>query len=131
VHTYGALYARHLWHHKISGKLLESRACVHSCWYYTAASAQATAEAVSVICNTMSPLPDPVLHVTDTFESGNIQVLDASDPSNIQLAIKPDVFCQTDGRAHYQWFYFAVTGAAQQQNSSWHDKQLHCLDHMR
>jgi hypothetical protein len=60
----------------------------------------------------MSSLPDPILRVTDAFESGNIQVLDASEPSNIRLAIKPDVFCQTDGRAHYQWFNFAVTGAA-------------------
>ena len=30
------------------------------------------------------------------------QVIDASDPGNIQLRIHEDPFCETDGRAHFQ-----------------------------
>ena len=30
------------------------------------------------------------LHISSDFDSGNIQVLEASDPLNVKLAIKPD-----------------------------------------
>ena len=47
------------------------------------------------------------LHITDAFDSGNIRVLDASDPQNVRLEIK------ADHKSHfYQWFYFRVTGEA-------------------
>ncbi|MBD1555126.1 M14 family metallopeptidase [Pseudomonas typographi] len=39
------------------------------------------------------------------FDSGNIQVLDATDPGAIRLAIRPD---RQSG--HFQWFHFEATG---------------------
>ena len=39
------------------------------------------------------------------FDSGNIQVLDASNPARIKLAIRPDT-----QSGHFQWFYFKVEG---------------------
>lgn len=45
------------------------------------------------------------LHITSTFDGGNIIVKDASDPANIRLDIRKD--SQSD---FYQWFYFRVTG---------------------
>ena len=45
----------------------------------------------------------PMLDITADFDSGNIQVIDASDPRNVRLAIRPD------GRSHhFQWFHFKV-----------------------
>lgn len=50
--------------------------------------------------------------VSSNFDSGNIRVLSASDPNNIQLAIRPEPFTQgTDKRNHFQWFYFRVSNA--------------------
>jgi hypothetical protein len=46
------------------------------------------------------------MHISANFDSGNIDVLSASDPSAIRLAIRPDV-----GGEHMQWFYFRVSGA--------------------
>lgn len=40
------------------------------------------------------------------FDSGNIEVIDASDPAAIRLAIRPDV-----GEEHMQWFHFRASGA--------------------
>lgn len=45
------------------------------------------------------------LSISSTFDSGNIIVKDASDPSNVLLAIAKDH--QSD---FYQWFHFRVTG---------------------
>jgi len=45
------------------------------------------------------------LTVSADFDSGNIQVLDTSDPSNIRLAIRAD-----SQSAHFQWFHFLVAG---------------------
>ncbi|TDV72700.1 M14-type cytosolic carboxypeptidase [Pseudomonas sp. LP_7_YM] len=45
------------------------------------------------------------LSVTCDFDSGNIVVLDASNPQNVQLAIRPDT-----RSAHFQWFHFKVDG---------------------
>ncbi|WP_241090629.1 M14-type cytosolic carboxypeptidase, partial [Pseudomonas viridiflava] len=39
------------------------------------------------------------------FDSGNIQVLDASNPARIKLAIRPDT-----QSGHFQWFHFKVEG---------------------
>ncbi|MCU1728511.1 M14-type cytosolic carboxypeptidase [Pseudomonas sp. 7P_10.2_Bac1] len=45
------------------------------------------------------------LHIRSDFDSGNIQVLDASNPMHVRLAIKPDT-----QSAHFQWFHFHVEG---------------------
>ncbi|WP_300726268.1 M14-type cytosolic carboxypeptidase [Pseudomonas sp.] len=45
------------------------------------------------------------LHISSDFDSGNIQVLDASNPLHVQLAIKPDT-----RSPHFQWFHFKVDG---------------------
>lgn len=46
------------------------------------------------------------MHISSTFDSGNIEVLDASDPTDIRLAIRKDV-----GDEHMQWFHFRLSGA--------------------
>ena len=52
------------------------------------------------------PMPDRFL-ITAPADSGNIDVLDASDPAAIRLRIRED------GKAPFhQWFYFRVAGAA-------------------
>jgi murein tripeptide amidase MpaA len=48
------------------------------------------------------------MHISDNFDSGNIRVIDASSPSNIQLEIKHDN--QSD---FYQWFHFKLQTTAQ------------------
>ena len=52
------------------------------------------------------------LHITDAFDSGNIEVLDAADPGRIRLEIRKD-----NGSDFYQWFHFRVTGAMGEQLS--------------
>ncbi|MGJ3442503.1 M14-type cytosolic carboxypeptidase [Pseudomonas sp. Je.1.5.c] len=49
---------------------------------------------------TLSPL-----QIDCDFDSGNIQVKDASDPSRVHLAIRPDSHSD-----HFQWFHFKVDG---------------------
>lgn len=39
------------------------------------------------------------------FDTGNIQVLDTTDPANLRLAIRPD-----SQSAHLQWFHFRAEG---------------------
>jgi murein tripeptide amidase MpaA len=48
------------------------------------------------------------MHISSTFDSGNIEVVAASDPSDIQLKIRPDA--GPDG--FFQWFHFRVSGVA-------------------
>jgi murein tripeptide amidase MpaA len=43
------------------------------------------------------------MQISDNFDSGNIRVIDASDISNIQLAIKHD-----NQSEFYQWFHFKL-----------------------
>lgn len=45
------------------------------------------------------------LHISCDFDSGNIHVLDASNPRHVQLAIKPDT-----QSPHFQWFHFKASG---------------------
>ncbi|MBW0235009.1 M14-type cytosolic carboxypeptidase [Pseudomonas sp. D1HM] len=45
------------------------------------------------------------LHISSDFDSGNIKVLDVSNPLQVQLAIKPDT-----KSPHFQWFHFKVDG---------------------
>lgn len=47
-----------------------------------------------------------MVHISSNFDSGNIEVVDATDPSKIELEIRKD-----EGGDHYQWFHFRVTGA--------------------
>jgi murein tripeptide amidase MpaA len=46
------------------------------------------------------------MFVSSAFDSGNIEVIDASDPSDVRLAIRRDA-----GDEHMQWFHFRVSGA--------------------
>ena len=50
------------------------------------------------------------ISISSSFDAGNIEVVDAEDPANIQLKIRPDPHCAKDGRSHFQWFYFQVSG---------------------
>ncbi|KAF1053206.1 MAG: hypothetical protein GAK43_01540 [Stenotrophomonas maltophilia] len=45
------------------------------------------------------------MHIDSDFDSGNIQLLDASDPRDIRLALRPD-----RASGHFQWFHFRVDG---------------------
>ncbi|WP_407311054.1 M14-type cytosolic carboxypeptidase [Pseudomonas sp. nanlin1] len=45
------------------------------------------------------------LHISADFDSGNIQVIDASDARRIRLAIRPDT-----RSPHFQWFHFKADG---------------------
>lgn len=44
--------------------------------------------------------------IYSAFDGGNVAVIDATDPSDVRLAIRPDV-----GDRHFQWFYFQVCDA--------------------
>lgn len=46
------------------------------------------------------------MEITSDFDSGNIIVVDASDPGDVRLEIRVDA-----NAAHYQWFHFRVSGA--------------------
>jgi murein tripeptide amidase MpaA len=43
--------------------------------------------------------------ISSDFDSGNIEVLDASDPLQVRLAMRPDL-----NSHHFQWFHFKVAG---------------------
>lgn len=45
------------------------------------------------------------MQIRSDFDSGNIQVLDASDPSRVRLAIRKDFASD-----HFQWFHFLAEG---------------------
>lgn len=45
------------------------------------------------------------MHISENFDAGNIEVVDASDPSKVELRIRKD-----HGSDHYQWFHFRVSG---------------------
>ncbi|MDH0096640.1 M14-type cytosolic carboxypeptidase [Ectopseudomonas hydrolytica] len=45
------------------------------------------------------------MKISADFDSGNIQVIDASDPLRVQLAMRPDL-----NSYHFQWFHFRVEG---------------------
>ncbi|KAK9862740.1 hypothetical protein WJX84_007495 [Apatococcus fuscideae] len=60
------------------------------------------------------------LHVNSHFDGGNIEVVDISDHNNIQVRIHDDPYCETDKRAHFQWFHFRVSGASQCRNLRLH-----------
>ncbi|QLC73916.1 carboxypeptidase family protein [Pseudomonas sp. LPB0260] len=43
--------------------------------------------------------------ISSDFDSGNIEVLDASNPRQVRLAMRPDL-----NSHHFQWFHFKVAG---------------------
>ena len=43
------------------------------------------------------------MKISADFDSGNIQVIDTSDPQRVQLAMRPDL-----NSHHFQWFHFQV-----------------------
>ncbi|MFV9683838.1 M14-type cytosolic carboxypeptidase [Pseudomonas sp. NY15367] len=45
------------------------------------------------------------MKISADFDSGNIQVIDASDPQHVLLAMRPDL-----NSHHFQWFHFQVAG---------------------
>ncbi len=45
------------------------------------------------------------MFIDAAFDSGNIEVVDASDPTGVRLRIRPDA-----GGEFYQWFHFRVVG---------------------
>lgn len=45
------------------------------------------------------------MQISSNFDSGNIEVIDASNPQQVQLAIRPDL-----NSGHFQWFHFKVEG---------------------
>jgi murein tripeptide amidase MpaA len=47
------------------------------------------------------------MHISSAFDSGNIEVVDATEPSDVRLRIQVDA-----GGDHYQWFHFRVSGAS-------------------
>ncbi|KAK9828410.1 hypothetical protein WJX81_005410 [Elliptochloris bilobata] len=55
--------------------------------------------------------------VNSTYDSGNIEVISISDPNErdvchtLELRIHEDPFCESDRRAHFQWFSYRVSNA--------------------
>lgn len=47
------------------------------------------------------------LHINSRFDSGNIEIVDISDPTSLKLSIRTDASSQ-----FLQWFYFSVSGVA-------------------
>jgi murein tripeptide amidase MpaA len=45
------------------------------------------------------------MQISANFDSGNIEVIDASNPQQVRLAIRPDL-----NSGHFQWFHFKVEG---------------------
>lgn len=45
------------------------------------------------------------MQISSNFDSGNIEVIDASNPQQVLLAIRPDL-----NSGHFQWFHFKVDG---------------------
>lgn len=50
------------------------------------------------------------MHISANFDAGNIEVINAEDQTNIQLAIRPDV-----GGEFFQWFNFLLSGEVGEQ----------------
>jgi murein tripeptide amidase MpaA len=46
------------------------------------------------------------MHISSVFDSGNIVVVKADEPGDIELEIRPDA-----GEDHFQWFHYRVSGS--------------------
>jgi murein tripeptide amidase MpaA len=53
----------------------------------------------------------PSLLISSNFDAGNISVVDASDPMNVQLKLQDEPYTIVDQKSHKQWFYFRVANA--------------------
>lgn len=55
------------------------------------------------------------MQIDDHFDSGNIEVIAADDPSNIRLSLRADPPCETaEGTVRYkQWFHCRIAGVRQ------------------
>lgn len=57
------------------------------------------------------------IYVNSNFDAGNADVVSVGSrlvrgvPHEVDLRIVPDPYCDRDGRSHFQWFYFRVSGA--------------------
>jgi len=47
--------------------------------------------------------------IASDFDSGNIEVVDASNPIDVQLKMKKETFTEYDQKQHMQWFHFSVS----------------------
>jgi len=58
-------------------------------------------------------LTSAAMHIDSTFESGNIEVVSADDPTAIQLRIRRDPLTETrhGPKEFFQWFHFRVAGS--------------------
>ena len=54
------------------------------------------------------------VQISCEFDSGNIEVVDASDPTGkgIELRIRPDVYTELEKKAHMQWFHFKASSVS-------------------
>ena len=48
------------------------------------------------------------LMISSAFESGSIEVVDASDPADIQLKLVPEPHSELEDATFMQWFHFSV-----------------------
>lgn len=51
---------------------------------------------------------DMALTISSAFESGSIEVVDASTPSNILLRLVPEPHSELEDATFMQWFHFSV-----------------------
>jgi murein tripeptide amidase MpaA len=77
----------------------------------------------------------PGMKISSHLYSGNIEVLDASRPSSIRLAIRQDTAATERNASWFMWFYFRVAGARGQDcnflienaaASRWHEAWRTC-----
>ena len=73
---------------------------------YTAAPE--SRETLHTVPHTMAARP---ITVSSAFESGSIEVVDASDPSDILLKLVPEPHSQLEDATFMQWFHFSVSNA--------------------
>ena len=62
----------------------------------------------------MQSCSDATVHISSEFDSGNIVVVDDSQPdtAGVQLRIRPDVYTELEKKAHLQWFHFKATNVS-------------------
>lgn len=54
------------------------------------------------------------ISVCSHFDSGNVDIVDISNPQDLRLRIHSDPYTEKEDREHFQWFYFRVAGAKNQ-----------------
>ena len=61
------------------------------------------------------------IYVNSNFDAGNADVVNVGSAlergvtHEIDLRIAPDPFCEREGKSHFQWYYFRVSGARGEQ----------------